>query len=243
MLGRLSDRAGPRAPQDPDASATLTGMSGASTVDAYLARFTGQARAALDELRALLHEAVPGASETMAYGIPTLDLHGRHVLHFGGFARHVGLYPTPSGMEAFDAELSRYARGKGSVRFPLEEPLPADLIRRIATFRLDEVEASVGASGAGHGGATPGGTPPRAQRPVRRERHPMPANVREALEAEGLIDAYMLRPPYQRNDYLGWISRAKREATRARRLRQMLDELAEGRSYMGMPWRATGRGG
>jgi uncharacterized protein YdhG (YjbR/CyaY superfamily) len=218
-------------------------MSGASTVDAYLARFTGAARAALDELRALLHEAVPDASETMAYGIPTLDLHGRHVLHFGGFARHVGLYPTPSGMEAFDAELSRYARGKGSVRFPLEEPLPADLIRRIVAFRVDEVEALLGTGGAGKGGPTPGGTPPRAQRPVRRERHPMPAIVREALEAEGLMDAYMARPPYQRNDYLGWVSGAKREATQARRLRQMLDELAEGRSYMGMPWRATKRGG
>lgn len=114
---------------------------GRGPVDAYLAAFSGEVRAALDELRAVLREAVPGASETIAYGIPTIDLQGRHVVHFAGYARHVGLYPTPSGRAAFDAELSRYARGKGSVRFPLGEPLPVELIRRIAAFRVAEVEA------------------------------------------------------------------------------------------------------
>lgn len=64
----------------------------------------------------------------------------------------------------------------------------------------------------------------------------MPEAVREALQAEGLLDAYHARPPYQRNDYLGWIAAARREATRAKRLRQMLDELADGRTYMGMAW-------
>jgi uncharacterized protein YdhG (YjbR/CyaY superfamily) len=120
----------------------VSGGEGAHPIDAYLAGFEGEARAALDELRALLRDAVPGATETMAYGIPTLDLHGKHVVHFAGYARHVGLYPTPSGMAAFDTELARYARGKGSVRFPLGEPLPTDLIRRIAAFRVDEVTAA-----------------------------------------------------------------------------------------------------
>ena len=122
-------------------------MSGTTIVDTYLAGFSGEVRAALDELRALLRETVPGADETMAYGIPTLDLHGRHVLHFAGYARHVGLYPTPSGMRAFDAELARYVHGKGSVRFPLGEPLPVELIRRIAAFRVAEVEAEAAARG------------------------------------------------------------------------------------------------
>jgi uncharacterized protein YdhG (YjbR/CyaY superfamily) len=115
---------------------------GAQAIDAYLAGFEGEARAALDELRALLRDAVPGATETMSYGIPTLDLDGKHVVHFAGYARHVGLYPTPSGMAAFDAELAPYARGKGSVRFPLDAPLPADLVRRIAAFRVAEVAAA-----------------------------------------------------------------------------------------------------
>jgi uncharacterized protein YdhG (YjbR/CyaY superfamily) len=142
-------------------------------VDAYLAAFEGEVRAALDQLRALLREAVPGAMETISYGIPTLDLDDKHVVHFASYARHVGLYPTPSGMKAFDAELRRYAHGKGSVRFPLGEPLPVDLIRRIAAFRVAEVAAASG----GAAGGVKAGTPPRrevpqAQAPAARgERH------------------------------------------------------------------------
>ena len=65
---------------------------------------------------------------------------------------------------------------------------------------------------------------------------PMPDDVRDALDARGLADAYAARPPYQRNDYLGWIARAKRPETRAKRLESMLAELAAGRGYMGMDW-------
>jgi uncharacterized protein YdeI (YjbR/CyaY-like superfamily) len=127
-------------------------------------------------------------------------------------------------MAAFDAELARFVRGKGSVRFPLDEPLPTDLIRRIAAFRVAEVaDAAVPARAA-------------KPRPARRARHSMPDVVRHALETAGLMDAYRARPPYQRNDYLGWIAGAKREATRERRVRRMLDELAQGGTYMGMPW-------
>ena len=207
-------------------------MSHTAGVDAYIDGFEGETRAALENLRALLRDAVPGATETMSYDVPTLDLGGKHVVHFAGYARHVGLYPTPSSMKAFDAELARYARGKGSVRFPLGEPLPTDLIRRIAAFRIEEVAAASRCAEAPAPGTEP--TP-------RRERYPMPDAVRDALAAEGLDDAYGARPPYQRNDYLGWIASAKREATRARRLRRMLAELAEGRTYMGMPWRAGER--
>ncbi len=71
---------------------------------------------------------------------------------------------------------------------------------------------------------------------MRRPRHPMPDLVREALEEHGLLEAYEVRPPYQRNDYLGWIARAKREDTRQRRLAQMLDELRKGDVYMKMAW-------
>lgn len=71
---------------------------------------------------------------------------------------------------------------------------------------------------------------------LQRPRHPMPHDVREALQARGLMDAYRQRPPYQQNDYIGWITRAKREATRRKRLQQMLDELAAGDRYMNMAW-------
>jgi uncharacterized protein YdeI (YjbR/CyaY-like superfamily) len=76
---------------------------------------------------------------------------------------------------------------------------------------------------------------------LRRPRNPMPEDVRKALEEQGLMEAYRARPPYQRNDYLGWIGRAKRAPTRHRRLQQMLDELVAGDLYMKMPWRAGGR--
>lgn len=111
-------------------------------VDAYVAGFAEPTRAVLAELRELVRAAIPGATETMAYGIPTFDLHGKHVVHVAGYARHVGLYPTPSGMEAFEAELAPYRSGKGTARFPLDAPLPVDLIRRIVAFRVDEVEGA-----------------------------------------------------------------------------------------------------
>lgn len=75
----------------------------------------------------------------------------------------------------------------------------------------------------------------------KRERHPMPDDVREALTRRGLTDAYEDRPPYQRNDYLGWIARAKRAETREKRLAQMLAELAAGDRYMNMEWRSPTR--
>jgi len=75
------------------------------------------------------------------------------------------------------------------------------------------------------------------KRAARRPRHPMPADVREALTRHGLVQAYRARPPYQRNDYIGWITRARRPETRARRLAQMLEELTAGDRYMRMPYR------
>ena len=72
---------------------------------------------------------------------------------------------------------------------------------------------------------------------MKRERHPMPDFIREALAEKGLTDAYDARPPYQRNDYVGWITRARLSATQQKRLAQMLDELAKGDVYMNMAWR------
>ncbi len=80
----------------------------------------------------------PGAVETISYAIPTFDLNGKHLVHFAGYARHVGFYPIPSGLEAFKEDLAPYKRGKGSVQFPLDQPLPTDLIRRIVKFRVAE---------------------------------------------------------------------------------------------------------
>ncbi len=90
----------------------------------------------LDELRAIIRRAAPDSTETISYAIPTFDLGGRHLVHFAGYDRHIGFYPTGAGVEAFKEERLPYRFGKGSVRFPLDRPLPTDLIRRIVEFRV-----------------------------------------------------------------------------------------------------------
>ena len=121
--------------------ATLSRMARttAASIDEYIAQFPAETRAALEEMRAITRDLAPDAVETISYAIPTFDLGGTHLVHFAGYARHVGLYPTPSGMEAFADDLAPYKRGKGSAQFPLSEPLPVELIRRIVEFRVGEV--------------------------------------------------------------------------------------------------------
>ena len=111
---------------------------GARTVDDFIAEAPPQAREAMAQIRAIIKAVAPTATETIAYGIPTFDLHGKHLVHFAGYEHHVGLYPLPGGIEAFRDELKPYKQGKGSVQFPLDAPLPADLIRRIVEHRVRE---------------------------------------------------------------------------------------------------------
>jgi uncharacterized protein YdhG (YjbR/CyaY superfamily) len=116
----------------------MANRSIAGSIDEYIAGFPPETQKVLEELRALIKSCAPDAIETISYAIPTLDLNGRHLVHFAGYERHVGFYPIPSGMEAFEAELKSFKRGKGSVQFPLDRPLPMDLIRRIVEFRVGE---------------------------------------------------------------------------------------------------------
>ena len=88
-------------------------------------------------MREVIRAGAPDAVETISYAMPTFDLHG-HLVHFAAFKNHIGLYPTPTGIERFEEELAPYKGGKGSLRFPLDEPLPLDLIRRIVEFRVLE---------------------------------------------------------------------------------------------------------
>jgi len=117
----------------------MTNRSTAGSIDEYIAGFPPETQKILDEFRALVHEVAPGATETISYAIPTFDLNGRHLVHFAAFKNHIGFYPVPGGYEeAFGQELSAYKRGKGSVQFPLSQPMPWDLIRRIVEFRVGE---------------------------------------------------------------------------------------------------------
>ncbi|MDO8963038.1 MAG: DUF1801 domain-containing protein [Coriobacteriia bacterium] len=110
----------------------------AASIDDYIAGFPPATRLLLEEMRALIRATAPDATETISYAIPTFDLNGTHLVHFAGYEHHVGFYPTGSGIEDFKEELSRYRSGKGSVRFPLDEPLPADLIRRMVESRVTQ---------------------------------------------------------------------------------------------------------
>jgi len=114
--------------------------SSATSIDEYIAEFPLETQKLLEQMRSLIREIVPPeAAETISYAIPTFDLNGKHLVHFAGFARHIGLYPTPTGLEEFKDALAPYKTGKGSVQLPLDEPLPVDLIRRIVEFRVSEV--------------------------------------------------------------------------------------------------------
>jgi uncharacterized protein YdhG (YjbR/CyaY superfamily) len=116
----------------------MANQSTANSIDEYIAGFPPETQKVLEELRALIKASAPGATETISYAIPTFDLNGKHLVHFAGYERHVGLYPAPSGLEAFKEALMPYKQGKGSVQFPLGQPLPTDLIRRIVEFRVAE---------------------------------------------------------------------------------------------------------
>jgi uncharacterized protein YdhG (YjbR/CyaY superfamily) len=109
----------------------------AGSVDEYIAAFPPETQRVLEQLRGLIRASAPDATETISYAIPTFDLNG-HLVHFAGYEKHVGFYPTGRGVEAFKDELKAYKGGKGSVQFPLDEPLPADLIRRIVENRVEE---------------------------------------------------------------------------------------------------------
>lgn len=141
----------------------MSNRSAAATIDAYIAEFPPETQQVLQAVRALIRAAAPDAVETISYAIPTFDLHGKHLVHFAGYARHIGLYPGPSGIAAFQAELSRYKSARGSVQFPLDQPLPTDLIRRLVAFRVAE-SGSGTAAPAGRGDDFPAGLAQPARR-------------------------------------------------------------------------------
>jgi uncharacterized protein YdhG (YjbR/CyaY superfamily) len=109
-------------------------------VDEYIAGFPREVQEILQQIRTTIKQVAPDAEEAIKYGIPTFVLNG-NLVHFAAFKHHVGFYPTPSGIEAFKDELSRYQSAKGSVQFPIDEPMPLRLIEEIVRFRVKEASA------------------------------------------------------------------------------------------------------
>ena len=110
-----------------------------ATIDEYIASFPPDIQEKLQGIRAVIRSAVPDAEEAIRYGMPTFRLDGHNLVHFAAFKDHLGFFPTPSGVEKFRKELSSYKLSKGTIQLPISEPVPYDLVERIARFRADEI--------------------------------------------------------------------------------------------------------
>ena len=106
-------------------------------IDEYIAGFPRDVQEILEQIRTTIKKIAPDAEEAIKYRIPTFVLNG-NLAHFAAFKNHIGFYPTPSGIEAFKDELSRYEGAKGSVQFPINKPMPLSLIEKIVKFRVKE---------------------------------------------------------------------------------------------------------
>jgi uncharacterized protein YdhG (YjbR/CyaY superfamily) len=107
------------------------------TIDEYIAGFPEDIREILEKVRETIRQAAPEATEKISYQMPTFYLNG-NLVHFAAFKKHIGMYPAPSGVAAFQEELAPYVKAKGSIQFPLDKPIPYDLIARITAFRVQE---------------------------------------------------------------------------------------------------------
>ncbi len=106
-------------------------------IDEYIALWPADVQAKLQSLRATIQKAAPKAEETISYQMPTYTLFG-NLVHFAAYKNHIGFYPVPTGMKAFEKELSKYKSGKGSAQFPIDQPLPLALVTKIVKFRVKE---------------------------------------------------------------------------------------------------------
>jgi len=109
-----------------------------NTVEEYILDFPDEVQFLLNQVRSTIKQAAPDAEESISYGMPAYKTHGKPLVYFAGFKNHIGFYATPTGHEEFAKELSKYKQGKGSVQFPIDQPMPLDLIFQIVEFRVIE---------------------------------------------------------------------------------------------------------
>lgn len=119
--------------------ATASSMGTATSVDTYIQAFPPEVQARLKQMRQAIARLAPKATETISYGIPTFKLHG-NLVHYAGYANHVGFYPAGAGIAAFQEEIAGYKSAKGSVQFPHDRPLPLALVEKIVKFRVAQNE-------------------------------------------------------------------------------------------------------
>lgn len=107
-------------------------------IDEYFAGFPEDVQAKLERIRKTIKKAAPNAEETISYKMPTFNLNGKYLVYFAAYKKHIALYPTPVGNPEFEEEIAAYKSGKGTLQFPLDKPIPFDLIRKIVKYRVRE---------------------------------------------------------------------------------------------------------
>jgi len=111
-----------------------------TSIDDYISMFPDETQLLLNKFRSIILKKAPDATESISYGMPGYKTHGKPLVYFAGYKNHIGLYATPSGHAEFAEALSKFKSGKGSVQFPIDQPIPFDLIERIIEFRVNENE-------------------------------------------------------------------------------------------------------
>jgi len=106
------------------------------SIDDYIAIFSKDIQKKLEEVRATIKTVVPDAKEKISYQIPAFELNGKNLIYFAGWKKHISIYPIPSGTEEFNQEIAPYMDGKGTLKFPIDRPLPLELIGRIVKVRM-----------------------------------------------------------------------------------------------------------
>ena len=112
-----------------------SGMVSAQNMDSYIAKFPAKVQASLKKLRKLIQQLVPDATEDIKYGMPTFVLQG-NMVHFAAYQHHIGFYPAPAVIVQFEKQLKGYKTSKGAIQFPIDEPLPFELITSMVKYRL-----------------------------------------------------------------------------------------------------------
>ncbi|MFA5311818.1 MAG: DUF1801 domain-containing protein [Methanomassiliicoccales archaeon] len=112
-------------------------MKDYENIDEYIAQFPEEVRAILEKIRKIIRDLAPDATEAISYGIPTFKLNG-NLIHFAAYEHHIGFYPGADAMEMFSKDLSKYKRSKGTVQFPIDGPIPYEVIETIVKHKVEE---------------------------------------------------------------------------------------------------------
>ncbi|MCB9228049.1 MAG: YdeI/OmpD-associated family protein [Deltaproteobacteria bacterium] len=192
-------------------------MSGKNKIDEYIEMFPEHVQAILRKIRKIITKVVPDGEESIVYKIPTFKLGGNNLLHFAAYSRHIGFYPTPSGIEKFRKDLKPYKMSKGSVQFPLSDPIPYDLIKKITEFRANELSQI---------------KMKQTKREVKNlpdPVHSLPEDFAKELRATLAVrKAWTSLTPLDRNEWICWVISAKKSETRQKRIKIALEKLTEG---------------